>query len=116
MLMQRRWWYFNGKDVGGGALEEVGGEERLVPLLAWHIGHGMAYGTEVMSQAQATALAEGFVALVPVPRRWFTNFDADDDGFPDRWASTPVTDFTLDRGFVAIAGQRAWLAWFIDED
>ena len=114
-LVQRRWWFFNGA-AGGNGLREVVDEERVVPRLAWHIGHEMVFDNERMPQADAIALADRFVSLVPEPRRWFTNFSVDERGFPDRYASSVLTDFTFEAGFVAIAEGRAWLAWFVDED
>jgi hypothetical protein len=61
-------------------------------------------------------LAERFVSLVPERRRWFTNLDMDEEGYPDRTAWNALTDFLFEARFIAIAEGRAWLAWFVDED
>jgi hypothetical protein len=66
-----------------------------------------------MSRAQATELALRFVSLVPERHRWFTNFEGQ---LGEAWASTPLTDYTFDAGFIAVAEGRAWVAWFTDED
>ena len=110
-LIQQPWWYFNGR----GTLRDVEDEGSVAAQLAWLIGHGLAYDTELVSQARASELAEKFVSLIPERRRWFSNYDGV-LGSDNVIGSNPLTDFTIDYGFVAVADRRAWIAWFIDED
>lgn len=107
-LVQERWWHFNGK----GKLDEVADEGWVFDQLTWLFGTTMAYDTVLMPRERAAELAARFVALIPEPRRWFTNHQ----GFPDPTAWNPATDFTFDAGYVATAEGRAWIAWFTDED
>lgn len=110
-LVQQRWWHFTGR----GALREVADDDAVVRQLAWLIGHDLAYEVELMPPAKAAELAETFVSLVPDHCRWFTNYDGM-LGSDSVVGSTPLTDFTFDYGYVAVADRRAWVAWFVGED
>ena len=85
-------------------------------MLSWLIGNTLAYDVELMPPAQAAALAAELMSLVPVPRRWFSNGEVSWLPGGRAWAGTPATDSTFDEGLVAVAGDRAWIAWFTDED
>jgi hypothetical protein len=107
-LVREKWWVFNGQ----GVLHEVV-EDWAVEQLTWLIGHDQAYDSELLPEARAAELAARFVAFIPEPRRWFTNGDAYTS---DRRGSMPLTDFTFEGGFVAVAEGRAWILWINDED
>ena len=64
---------------------------------------------------QASELTAKYVALMPTVRRWFSNsndFGGDERGY----SFDPATDLVFDIGFVTVAEDRAWIAWFTDED
>ena len=112
-LVRRRWWHFNGDFNPEQELDEIG-EESAADLLSWLIGNTMAYDTELMPPERAAAFTTELMSLVPAPRRWFANGEM--EWLARAWAGNPATDFTLDKGVVAVAAGRAWIAWFIDVD
>ena len=114
-LVRRRWWRFNGDFNPNRCLREID-EASAAGVLSWLIGNTLAYDVELMPPAQAAALAAELMSLVPVPRRWFSNGEVSWLPGGRAWAGTPATDSTFDEGLVAVAGDRAWIAWFTDED
>ena len=114
-LVQRRWWHFNGDFNVEKELVEID-EASAAAVLSWLIGNSMAYEVELMPPERAAAFTAEFMSLVPAPRRWFSNGEAEWLTGGRAWAGTPATDFTFDEGVVAVAEGRAWIAWFTDED
>ena len=109
-LVRRRWWEFNGE----GELVEID-EDSAVDALTWLVGNTLAYDSELMTFERAAELTAKYVALMPIPRRWFANSD-DFTLRGSHYSFDPATDFVFDIGFVAVAEGRAWIAWFTDED
>lgn len=114
-LVRRQWWHFNGAFNPLKHLYEID-EESAAEVLSWLIGHGLAFESELMPPERAAAFTAEFMSLVPVPRRWFSNGEVTWLPGGRGWAGNSATDFTFDEGVVAVADNRAWVAWFTDED
>ncbi len=79
----------------------------------------LAYGTELMSDAEAQALAAGFLELFrDRAPRYFTNGDF--HRWPGKRPSSPswnpMTDATFDTGVLVLARGRTGYLWVEDED
>jgi hypothetical protein len=119
LLVREPWWRFTGEAFNPeGELDEID-EGWAIELLTWLIGNTMAYDVELIPVTQAAQFAARFVALLPSERRWFTNGDRAAPGdfwYPRPSPWNPLTAHTFDTGVVAAAEERAWIAWFTDED
>jgi len=94
-------------------------EQWAVRWLTWILGHDLAYKTELIPAARADELATQFIDLLPSTRRWFWNGEEVEDDIvelPAVSAWNPLTTYTFDKGVIAAAEGRAYIAWFTGED
>ncbi len=89
-------------------------------LLVQLISSELAYPAEVVARAQAEALAQRFLALVPPGARFFTNgavsgevavYDSQGEAVLG-WRS--ISEAPLDNGLVALGGGRVAILWAED--
>jgi hypothetical protein len=86
------------------------------------ITRDFAYASEYVPRAVAEPLVARFLALVPPPRRFFSNGSClreplvDVDGVVHKGRWNPATPATFDMGVIVVGEARCAVLWFEDED
>jgi hypothetical protein len=103
---------FRGLAEGWIAIPEEAARE-----LVTHILHkDLAYMLEVMPRAEATTLADAFIAAVPEPCTYLTNATWDVAPEVKLTSWDPVSESTFDAGVICVGAEAIVLIWVEDED